>query len=340
MEDSTDLLDRARRDDPVAFERLVDGHRRELLMHCYRMLGGLRDAEDALRETLLAARRGLAGFEDRAALRGGLFRIATHACLRAIAHRPGDRGRLRSPDRGPARNGNADLGAPVDGPVWLEPLPEELLDRLPAGTYEDPAAGYQRREGIELAFVAALQHLPGSRRAVLIMRDVLGFSSAEVAGALDTTETSVHSELRRARRTVDIRLPATSQRIELGALGADGRSTLVERFVTAVERGDAAGLLGLLAEDARLTLPPLPAWFAGRDEIGRFLATRMVGTPWRPRPVRANNQLGFACYQGGPDGRCPLAAVTLISVHAGLITEIAVFLDPEVYRRFPVPAQL
>lgn len=226
----------------------------------------------------------------------------------------------------------------MTGPVWLEPWPDDDPASEPGDV--DPAARYLRRESVELAFVAALQHLPGTQRAVLILREVLEFSAAEVARLLDTTPASVNSALQRARTTVDQRLSRTTQQAELAALGADGRRELVDAFVAAWERADVAAILELLAEDARFTMPPLPAWFRGREDVGRFLAERMFATPWRLLPIRANGQLAFACYQGGPDDRFRLGAINLLCLRAGQIVEIAGFLDPDVHRHFGLPAEL
>jgi RNA polymerase sigma-70 factor (TIGR02960 family) len=227
----------------------------------------------------------------------------------------------------------------VAGPVWLEPWPDELAASEPGDT--DPAASYLRRESVELAFVAALQHLPGTQRAVLILREVLEFSAAEVARILDTTPASVNSALQRARKAVDQRVPRSAQRAELDALGADGRRELVDAFVAAWERADVAAISELLAEDARFTMPPLPAWFSGREEIVRLFAERMFATPWRLLPIRANGQLAFACYQGEPGGdRFRLGAVNVLSLRAGRIVELAGFLDPGVHRHFGLPEEL
>ena len=330
-----ELLASARRGNSAAFERLVAGYRGELYAHCYRMLGSVQDAEDALQESLLGAWRGLAGFEGRSSLRGWLYRVSTNACLRLIARRPR---RMLSADHGPPRRGTDDLGEPVAGPVWLEPWPEEVPASEPGDT--DPAANYLRRESVELAFVAALQHLPASQRAVLILREVLGFSAAEVARILDTTPASVNSALQRARKAVEQRVPRTPQQAELDALGADGRRELVDAFVGAWERADVQALLELLAEDARFTMPPLPAWFLGRGDIGRF-CERMFATPWRLAPIRANGQLAFACYQGDPDGdRFRLGAINVLNLRGGRIVEIAGFLDPALHRHFGLPAEL
>jgi RNA polymerase sigma-70 factor (TIGR02960 family) len=331
-----ELLTAARRGDHGAFERLVIGHRRELFAHCYRMLGSIQDAEDALQESLLGAWRGLAGFEGRSSLRAWLYRVTTNACLRLIARRPR---RMLSPDHGPPRQDTDDLGEPVAGPVWLEPWPDDEPSGEPVDA--DPATRYLRRESVELAFVAALQHLPGTQRAVLILREVLDFSAAEVARILDTTPASVNSALQRARKAVDERVPATTQGAELDALGANGRRELVDAFVTAWERADIRGLLRLLAEDAQFTMPPLPAWFRGRDHVGRFFANRVFATPWRLVPLTANGQLGFACYllEPGAD-RFRLGAINVLSVRDGRILTISGFLDPDVHRHFGLPAEL
>ena len=202
----------------------------------------------------------------------------------------------------------------------------------------DPVASYLRRESVELAFIAALQHLPGTQRAVLILREVLGFSAAEVGRILDTSPASVNSALQRARKAVDQRVPGTAQQAELDALGADGRRELVDAFVTAWERADVPAILELLAEDARFTMPPLPAWYLGRENVGRFFHDRVFATPWRLVPIRANGQLAFACYQGETGGdRFRLGAINVLSLRAGRIVEIAGFLDLGVHRHFGCP---
>jgi RNA polymerase sigma-70 factor (TIGR02960 family) len=329
-----ELLAAARRGDEAAFERLVAGYRAELHALCYRMLGSSQDAEDALQESLLAAWRGLGGFEGRSSLRTWLYRVTTNACLRLIERRPR---RILSPDHGPPRSDTEDLGEPITGPVWLEPWVDETTVGR-AG--DDPAATYVRREGVELAFVAALQHLPGTQRAVLIMRDVLDFSAAEVADILDTSTASVNSALQRARKAVEQRVPDTTQQVELEALGENGERELVDAFVSAWERADLPALLNLLAADAKFTMPPLPAWFDGREDVSRFFAQRVFATPWRLKPLRANGQLGFACYirEEGSD-RFRLAAINLLRVRAGRIVEIAGFLDAGMLRRSGLPAE-
>ena len=308
----------------------MTAHQKRLHAYCYRMLGSVHDADDAVQETLLAAWRGLGTFEGRSSLRSWLYRIATHACLRLAA------GRRRTLHHGSPRTSPDDLGRPVAEPVWLEPYPEtELADET-----ADPEALYQERESVELAFVAALQHLPASQRAVLILREVLQFSAAEVAGALDCSVAAVNSSLQRARKAMAGHQANDSQRAELSALGEDGRRELVAAFVRAWEQADVPAMVGLLAEDARFSMPPLPAWFRGRDDVARFMAERMWVTPWRLTPVRANGQLAFACYQRTAAGEpYRLGAINVVTLRGGRIAELTGFLDPAIHRRFAVPAE-
>jgi RNA polymerase sigma-70 factor (ECF subfamily) len=333
-----DQIAAARGGDEAAFERLASAYRSGLHAHCYRMLGSVQDADDALQETLLAAWRGLPGFEGRSSLRSWLYRIATHACLRLAS---GRRRRVLTPDYTPARTDTCELGEPVTEPVWLEPYPD-----LTAGPDTDPEARYAERESVELAFVAALQHLPASPRAVLILREVLQFSAADVAQMLETSVASVNSSLQRARKTVSAR-QSGSQRAELNALGDQGQRELVTAFVDAWERADITALVSLLAEDARFSMPPLPAWFDGRADIGRFMTQRMWETPWRLVPARANGQLAVACYQGSapgapgaPETPFRLSAINVITLRGGRIAELTGFLDPAVHRRFGLAAEL
>jgi len=362
--DEAALVEAARSGDQAAFERLVARYRRPLHAHCYRMLGSLQDAEDALQETLLAAWRGLSGFEGRSSLQTWLYRIATHASMRLASRR---RPRVLSEDRSPAWNDVWELGRMVDEPVWLEPFPDaDPAD--PAGAAgatdpADPADRYERHESVELAFVAALQHLPANQRAVLILREVLEFSAAEVAELLDTTVPAVNSALQRARRTVDSRL-ANGQAAELRALGAAGVERLVARFVAAWESADVAALLDLLADDAHFSMPPIPAWFAGKEDIGRFLGERVFQSDWRLVRAHANGQLAVACYERRPDaeesgasggsegsevscvegqerrpgtGQFELSCVKVLTLRGGRIVGLTGFLDPSVPARFGLP---
>jgi RNA polymerase sigma-70 factor (ECF subfamily) len=327
-----DLLAAAQRGDEVAFERLVEAYRGPLHAHCYRILGSLHDAEDAVQDALLGAWRGLGGFEGRSSLRSWLYRIATNASLKVAGRR--DR-RMLSTEYGPARTDVDDLGGVMSGPIWLEPYPGQ-----PEAEGSDPEARYSRRESIELAFVAALQDLSPLARAVLILRDVLAYSAAEVAADLDTTVPAVNSALQRARATVDRRVGGRSQAATLAGLGEDGRRELVAAFIAAWERADVDGLVAMLAEDARFSMPPLAAWFDGRQDVRRFVA-RMLATPWRLLPLEVNGQLGFACYRSDPPGApFRLAAVNVVTLRDDRIVDLTGFLDPEVHRWFPLPEEL
>ncbi len=297
------------------FDARIAPLRRELHAHCYRMLGSVHDADDALQDALLSAWRGIAGFEGRSSLRAWLYKIATNASLGILAKRPP---RLRSEDRGPAATGT-DVASMQREAMWLEPYPD------------DPALRYEEREAVELAFVAALQHLPPSQRAVVLLRDVLELSAEEVAAALDTSVASVTSALQRGRASLADRVPARSQQATLRELGEPATRALVAAYVDAWTRGDLAGLLALLAHDVRFTMPPIPTWFDGRAAVGRFFAERVFATAWRLVPMSASGQLAFACYQGPGFG---LGALQLVAVRDGVIAEITGFLDPVVHRRF------
>lgn len=326
----SEWLARARAGEAAAFDRLVAPYRRQLHAHCYRMLGSPFDADDALQETLLAAWRGLGGFESRSALGTWLYRIATHACLRLIAQRPR---RMTSPDHAPPLQATAELGEMVAGPVWLEPWPEGDL----ACAQEDPAATLQRREHVALAFVAALQHLPGTQRAVLLLREVLEYSATEAAEMLDTSVASINSALQRAQKTIQERTPAPDAQ----ALDDRALAEVLQRFVSAWERRDITAMVALLAEDARFTMPPLPSWFSGRRFVAMFFAERVFETPWRLQPLQANGQPALACYmrQAGDDRFRP-GGVVLLRLRGALIESIDSFIDPAVCRRFGMADEL
>src|SRR5262245_17191250 len=336
-QEERELLGSARKGDRDAFGRLVEPYQSELRAHCYRMLGSFTDAEDALQETLLRAWRGLAGFEERSSLRSWLYRIATNASLRAIERRPK---RILPIDYGPAVDPHDGPGDPVTEPVWLEPYPDtELGLEGPAG----PDARYEQREGVELAFIAALQHLPARQRAVLILRDVLGFSARETAEVLDATPVSVDSALQRAHKTVDDRLPDRTQQQTLRLLGDDELGELVERFVAAWERNDVDAVVSMLAEDARMTMPPLPGWFDGSDQVATFLREWALGERkrWQLRPTSANGQPGLAGYlwDDGVSAYVPYCLYVL-TLQADRIEELTAFVMPETFRRFGLPEKM
>ena len=285
-------LTRARGGDEDAFRDLIDPYRRELRLHCYRILGSLQDAEDQLQETLLAAWRGLDDFEERASLRAWLYRIATNRCLNALR----DRG--RRPQEVPSMVEPPEPTRMAE-PVWLEPYPDVLLEGLP-DTTPGPEARYDTRESVGLAFVATLQHLPPRQRAALVLQDVLAFRTAEVAEMLDTSEASVKGALQRARSTVDERLPGDGR--ERAPLpNSVVERELAGRFASALERGDTDSIISLLTDDAWLTMPPQPYEYQGAEMIARFLEQRTaLHGNLRLVPTRANGQPAFGCYLPDP----------------------------------------
>jgi RNA polymerase sigma-70 factor, ECF subfamily len=331
-----DLLEAARGGDEDAFRRLVEPSRRELHAHCYRMLGSVHDAEDALQDTMLRAWRGLPGLEARGTLRGWLYKIATNACLDAIGRRPK---RVLPIDYGRPVAAPADPVEALSESVWLEPYPDGELG-LEDGRAA-PAARYERREAVELAFIAALQHLPPRQRAVLILREVLGFSAREVAEALGSTVASVNSALQRARRGIDERLPERSQQATLRSLGDVRVRDLVERFIDAFETGDVDAILAMLAEDATFAMPPYPDWCRGRDAIAD--SWLMPATP--PPRLRyvvtsANGQPALGAYALAEGGRYRPIALDVLTLRGELIADVTAFRTPEIFPRFGLPAQL
>lgn len=328
-----ELLDAVRRGDGEAFRQLVEPHNAELHAHCYRMLGSLHDAEDALQDTLLRAWRGLGGFEGERALRPWLYRISTNACLDLIAKRPK---RVLPLDYGSATTAEAGPGEPLLERLWIEPYPDEALG-LPDG-YAAPEARYEQRESVELAFIAALQHLPAGQRAVLLLREVLGFSAREAAESLETTAASVNSALQRARRTLEERLPARSQQATLRSLGDERARTLVARYVDVWERRDVDGMVAMLAHDARFAMPPFPNWFDGRDAVIAFITA--TGTPrLRSRTTRANGQPATAWYLWSDSGQAYLpASLEVLALDGDTVSEITAFVFPELFPRFGLPA--
>ena len=333
------LLAAARSGDEDAFAKLIEPYRAPLLAHCYRTLGSSHDAEDALQETLLRAWRALPRFEGRSSLRSWLYTIATNVCLRAIERRPR---RVLPIDYGPAAaDPHGAPGPRIEDPVWIEPYPDDLLAATDG--VDRPDARYEERESVELAFIAALQHLPARQRATLILRDVLGFSGAEVADALGTSTDAVHSSLQRAHRTIDERLPEQSQQATLRALGDERVAQIVDAFVDAWERGDVNALAAQLAADAVLTMPPLPAWYRGRETIVEFLGTRAIRPDrrWQIVPTRANGQLAFGQYQWDDDTASFGAhAIVVLTLGGEQIDALTIFLDARLFASFGFPERL
>jgi RNA polymerase sigma-70 factor (ECF subfamily) len=329
------LLMRAAQGDEEAFRELTDPHRRELQAHCYRILGSMQDAEDVLQETLLAAWHGLERFEQRASLRAWLYRIATNRCLNALR----DAGRRPPPLELPF-----DPPEPtrVVEPTWLEPYPDVLLEGI-IDASPGPDARYETRETVELAFIAALQHLPPRQRAALVLRDVLGFHAAEVADMLDSSVDSVKGALKRARATLEQRLPPTD-RDRSPLPNSPGERELARHFADAWEADDINGIVALLTEDAWLTMPPSTLEYQGRSVIASFLrenATWRRGQRYRLVPTRANTQPAFATYR--TDAHAPIAHATglvVLTLEGERIAAITQFMDTSILSRFGFPRTL
>ena len=295
-----DLLPLARAGDGEAFRELIQPHRRELQVHCYRMLGSLADAEDAVQETMLAAWRGIGGFtEERASLRTWLYTIATNRCLNA----------RRAASRRPVREWDMSqfeppVPTPRDEPVWLQPFPDALYDGAtdrPAG----PEARYEQTEAISLAFVTALQLLPPRQLAVLILRDVLGFHASEVAAMLDASLESVNSALKRARASLQRRQQSQAGHEPPPAAGSPAEDQIVATFAKAWESADVDAIVALLTDDVFIAMPPEPFGYEGRELVGRYCARQFgAGRRFDLIPARANGQPAFGAYVRGPDGAC------------------------------------
>ena len=325
-------LTRARAGDEEAFRELTDPYRRELQLHCYRIVGSIQDAEDLLQETLLAAWRGLDQFEGRSTLRAWLYRIATNRCLNA----------LRDSERRPL-DARTDLPRPtrIGEPLWLEPYPDALLDGI-ADLAPGPEARYETKEAVALAFVTGLQHLPPRQRAVLVLRDVLGFQADEVATMLESSTASVSSALQRARATIEARLPASRERAPLP------RSTrereLLARFAEAFENGDIDGVVALLTDDALLTMPPEPLEYEGHDAIAAFLRDRFATHATRRVtlvPTRANGQPAFGHYIDDP--HAPIShcyGLLVLSLDRDRISGLTRFGDSAILPFFGLPRTL
>ncbi len=315
----------------ASFQRRVEPHRRELHAHCYRMLGSVHDAEDALQEAMLRAWRGIDRFEERSSLRSWLFRIATNTCLDLIAKR---RRRALPVDFEPS-DPSLGPGEPLSESTWVEPYADEAFG-VEDG-FAAPEARYERREAVELAFIAALQHLPPNQRAALILRDVLGFSARESAEMLDTSVASINSALQRARAAMEERHPEQSQQETLRSLGDDEIRELVERYIDAWDRGDVDAVVTMLAADATFSMPPNVEWFRGREVIRDFLPRGPLSIPRRFVRARANGQLAFGTYKL-EDGEWLATAIHVITLDAsGAITDAIAFLDASLFPRFGLP---
>jgi RNA polymerase sigma-70 factor (ECF subfamily) len=318
-----------------AFSELVEGHRRELQVHCYRMLGSVLDAEDLVQETLLRAWKSRDSFEGRAPLRAWLYKIATNACLDELANRPR---RGLPPDLYPAADPNSPLAAPVSDPIWLDPYPDGLLGSL----RNDPAARYDLRESITLAFLVALQTLPPRQRAILLMRDVVGLRASEVADLLEDSVSAVNSALYRARLKIEERF---SKRGADSPMVDGAQRGLLDRYVAAWEAADIDGLVQLLKEDASFPMPPLPTWVKGRAAIREFVSRHILDGDargrWRLIPTQANGQPAFAWYRrrSSPAGFTAFA-IQVVTIEGGWISDATTFGGPQLFSAFGLPPEL
>jgi RNA polymerase sigma-70 factor (ECF subfamily) len=341
-----ELLDRARAGDGDAFRELVAPYQRELHVHCYRMLGSVQDAEDALQDTLLSAWQGLAGYEGRASLRTWLYRVATSRCLDS----------LRSARRRPqSAMASAAAGAAADDPMadmvppeptrpgqvlWLEPYPDDLLTGL-ADSAPGPDARYESAESISLAFITAMQLLPPRQRAVLILRDVLGFRASETAQLLSTTEESVTSALKRARAALDLRQPTAARGDPPPPPRSPAERQVLRQLTAAFEGGDVPGIVALLTDDAWFTMPPMPLEYQGPELAGKFLAATAFRPGWTASlvesPIRANGQPAFGFYaRSARTGQSHTVGLLVLTLSGDRISAMTRF-DSGVLGRFGLP---
>jgi RNA polymerase sigma-70 factor, ECF subfamily len=331
----SELLAAARRGDEGAFERLLAPYQGELQAHAYRMLGSLHDADDAMQDTMLRAWRGIGRFEGRSSLRSWLYTIATNASLRLIERRPK---RVLPIDLGPPADPHGELSKPNVESVWVEPFPDERL--ASDETEASPAARYEQRESVELAFTAALQRLPGLQRAALILTDVLGFSPSEVAEALNTTPTAIYSALQRARKATEEQLPNETQQKRLEEIGEDRVRDIIDRFVQAWEAADVDRIRALLTDDCVLAMPPWSEWFSGREAIAEFLPRGPMrpGRRWRLIPTQANAQPAFGAYWTDDDGALRAEGIVVLDLNEqGAVSQITSFRSPELFSNFGLP---
>jgi len=323
---TSDLVAAAGAGDEAAFAALVEPLRRQLLAHCYQMLGSAHDAEDAVQDTLLRAWRALDRFEERSSVRSWLYRIATNVCLTALARQAP---RPLPLDLGPPSDPGEPLRPALEGTPWLEPLPD------------DPAERAQTREGVELAFIVVLQRLPPNERAALLMRDVLGFSAKETAAVFDATPAAVNSALQRARAVVAEQRPESSQQMTLRELGDARQRDLVERYSRAMIQCDVDGVLALLTEDATWSMPPIPDWYTGHAAIAGFLAAGPFTMRWKHQATTANGQLALGVYRWDDTRGCyrPFA-LDVLELRGEQIASVTAFIETVDFADFGLPTEL
>jgi RNA polymerase sigma-70 factor, ECF subfamily len=321
--------------DAAAFAALTEPYRRQLHLHCYRMLGSFDEAEDLVQETLLRAWKGRAGFEGRSMVRTWLYRIATNACLDLLESKSHRLQALESPQ-----------AADAYGPEWLQPYPDRLLDQLASGDSE-PDELIIERETIELAYLAAIQYLPPKQRAILILRDALGWSSKETAGLLDESIASVNSALSRARSSMRKRLPPRRLEWSVPATASEAERKLLDRYMDATDRADVAALTSLLREEARLTMPPYPTWFQGRADIATaFSFATDPSSPtymgeFRTVATAANRQPAVAAYIRRPgDSEYRALGIDVLRLEGGLVVEITRFIRADIFEAFGLKSTL
>jgi RNA polymerase sigma-70 factor (ECF subfamily) len=321
------LLVRAREGDERAYEALIERHRGELHAHCYRMLASVHDADDAVQDALIRAWRGLSGFESRSSIRTWLFKIATNSSFDLLKKRsrrelPVDYSAHAGPGESP--------GAALLDVAWIEPYPDRFIE---AGE-KSPHARYEARESLELSFMVVVQKVPPRQRAVFILREVLGFSAADVADLLDMSVAAVNSSLQRARATVAESLPRTAQSVELSRLGDDRVRELASRYAEAIDEGDMAGLVALLTTDAQWSMPPHPRWYEGRNAIEEFHEQFVSGERWRHRTGSANGQLAVGGYTfNEARGKYFAAVLDVLTLRDGLVESVTAFITADVLRR-------
>jgi RNA polymerase sigma-70 factor, ECF subfamily len=335
VENQSAALNAALLGDEAAFRDLVEPYRAALHAHCYAMLASVQDAEDALQEALLRAWLRLRQFEGRASFQTWLYTIATRTALDLTSRRPA---RMLPLDDGPAGRRNAS-GAPLTETAWLEPYPAYQLG-LAAGL-ASPEARYELRESVELAFIAAVQHLAPRQRAILLLREVLGFSAHEAAEALGMTAAAANSALERARAAVTQRCPDPSQQVTLRSVGDAHVRELVTRYMDALERADMDMMLDLLVEDASWAMPPSPHWYRGHAAIAKFLSEGPFGVRWRHAPARANGQIAVGCSTWEPELQLYSAHVLdVLTLRGPRVSAVTAFIGGEIFPHFGLPLEL